>query len=265
MKIEKISDNQIRCTLNKQDLQERELRISELAYGTEKAKELFRDMMQQASYEFGFEAEDIPLMIEAIPVSAECLVLVVTKVEDPDELDTRFSSFSSDRDSEEDLDLEEDEHFEEELFSTLLQDEENVYEATLFEDSSAEKEFIPLPDAVAPANIIKSNKKSENVDSAPMPVFRIFSFSQLDDVIDLSKKIGTFYHGANSLFKDTEEEIYYLIMSKDDHTVEEFNKISNVVTEFGTLIRSNYATLSYFQEHFLLIQKGHTVQAFCNL
>ncbi len=29
-------------------------------------------------------------MIEAIPISNDCLVLVVTKVEDPDELDTRF-------------------------------------------------------------------------------------------------------------------------------------------------------------------------------
>ena len=65
MKIEKVNDNQIRCTLTKSDLIERQIKISELAYGTEKAKSLFRDMMQQASYEYGFEAEDIPLMIEA--------------------------------------------------------------------------------------------------------------------------------------------------------------------------------------------------------
>ena len=71
MKIEKLSENQIRCTLNKSDLAARQLKISELAYGSEKAKKLFQDMMQQASYEFGFEAEDIPLMIEAIPVSAD--------------------------------------------------------------------------------------------------------------------------------------------------------------------------------------------------
>ena len=51
MHIEKINDHQIRCTLNQKDLSDRELRISELAYGSEKAKALFRDMMQQASYE----------------------------------------------------------------------------------------------------------------------------------------------------------------------------------------------------------------------
>ena len=108
MKIEKISDTQIRCTLNKEDLVDRELRISELAYGSEKAKQLFKDMMQQASYEFGFEADDIPLMIEAIPVSAECLVLVITKVEDPDELDTRFSNFTPYADKEETIEEAED-------------------------------------------------------------------------------------------------------------------------------------------------------------
>ena len=94
MKIEKLSDNQIRCTLTRADLAARQLQLSELAYGTEKAKSLFRDMMQQAAFEFGFEADDIPLMIEAIPASSDSIVLIITKVEDPEELDTRFSKFA---------------------------------------------------------------------------------------------------------------------------------------------------------------------------
>ena len=81
MKIEKVNEQQIRCTLTREDLLNRELKISELAYGTEKAKSLFRDLIQQAAYECGFEAEDIPLMIEAIPLNAECIVLIVTKME----------------------------------------------------------------------------------------------------------------------------------------------------------------------------------------
>ena len=94
MKIEKINDNQIRCTLTHADLAARHLKLSELAYGTEKAKSLFRDMMQQASFDFGFDAEDLPLMIEAIPSSADSIVLIITKVEDPEELDPRFSKFT---------------------------------------------------------------------------------------------------------------------------------------------------------------------------
>ena len=94
MKIEKVSDNQIRCTLTRADLAERQLHLSELAYGTEKVKSLFHDMMQQAAYECGFEAEDIPLMIEAIPLSPDTIILIITKVEYPEELDTRFSQFA---------------------------------------------------------------------------------------------------------------------------------------------------------------------------
>lgn len=94
MKIEKVNDNQIRCTLTREDLEDRHIKISELAYGSAKAKSLFKDMVEQANYEFGFETNDIPLMVEAIPLPSESIVLIITKVEYPDELDTRFSKFS---------------------------------------------------------------------------------------------------------------------------------------------------------------------------
>ena len=94
MKIEKVNDNQIRCTLTRQDLADRQIKLSELAYGSEKARSLFKDMIEQANYEFGFETNDIPLMVEAIPVSGESIILLITKVEYPEELDTRFSKFS---------------------------------------------------------------------------------------------------------------------------------------------------------------------------
>ena len=93
MKIERISENQIKCTLNRSDLASRQIRMSELAYGTEKTRGLFQDMMEQASTEVGFDANDLPLMIEAIPVSMDCIVLMITKVEDPEEVDTKFSNF----------------------------------------------------------------------------------------------------------------------------------------------------------------------------
>ena len=94
MKIERINENQIRCTLTSFDLSMRNLNLGELAYGSEKARSLFREMIKKAEAEVGFEAEDIPLMVEAIPLSAESIMLVITKIEDPEELDTRFSRFS---------------------------------------------------------------------------------------------------------------------------------------------------------------------------
>ena len=80
MKIEKISDTQIRVTLNHSDLQNRDIKIGELAYGSTKAQALFRDMMAKAYEDFGFEAENVPLMIEAVPLSTDSIMIVVTKV-----------------------------------------------------------------------------------------------------------------------------------------------------------------------------------------
>ena len=44
MKIERINENQIRCTLTSFDLSSRNLNLGELAYGSEKARGLFREM-----------------------------------------------------------------------------------------------------------------------------------------------------------------------------------------------------------------------------
>ena len=100
MKIERINENQIRCTLSNFDLSVRNLNLTELAYGSDKARNLFREMIQRASNEVGFEAEDVPLMVEAIPMSNESVMLIITKIDDPEELDTRFSKFSQSEDEE---------------------------------------------------------------------------------------------------------------------------------------------------------------------
>ena len=94
MRIEKVNENQIRCVLTREDLADRQIKLSELAYGSEKAKSLFKEMIQQANFEVGFDVDGFPLMVEAIPVSAESIILIITKVEFPDELDTRFSKFN---------------------------------------------------------------------------------------------------------------------------------------------------------------------------
>lgn len=93
MKIERISDNQIRCTLNKEDLEGKETLLNELAFGSEKAKGLFRELMNKAATELGFEtSEDNPLMVEAIPVSKECLILVITRVDNPEDFREHYKN-----------------------------------------------------------------------------------------------------------------------------------------------------------------------------
>ncbi len=254
MKIEKISDNQIRCTLNKEDLLDRELRISELAYGTEKAKALFRDMMQQASYQFGFEADDIPLMIEAIPVSSECLVLMITKVDDPDELDTRFSKFSSDDDTfmdEDDADAYADEiinSFGE--LNTLLDDTDDSFFDT--------DDFIPLSETLSTNNTAAKTGTASSVSVQPS-LTKVYLFHTLEEISALASHISPRYSGMNTLFKD-KDGLYYLLLSKGNDSPEDFNKICNMISEFGIMQRTTYASAAFFQEHYETIISEHALQ-----
>ena len=94
MRIEKINDSRIRCFLSREDMESRQLHLKELAYGTEKARALFHEILNEARSRFGFEAENMPVMVEAVPLQDDSLVLIITKVDNPEELDTRFSNFS---------------------------------------------------------------------------------------------------------------------------------------------------------------------------
>lgn len=257
MKIEKVNDHQIRCTLTKADLADRELKISELAYGTEKAKNLFRDMMQQASYEFGFDADDIPLMIEAIPLNSECIVLVITKVEDPEELDTRFSKFAPSV---------HDEYEEDDLGSTLDSMLQSLSEGAddvldLFKKIHDNHLAEANADTLNGAN--QSRRKSANTANQPIGIdlTRIYGFESLNQVTRLAHILEPHYNGKNSLYKNEKASGYLLVVAQSDHTPEEFNKICNMLSEYGNPEKIASASEAYMEEHFEPVIRDKAVQA----
>ncbi|MEG1803265.1 MAG: adaptor protein MecA [Lachnospiraceae bacterium] len=260
MRIEKVNDNQIRCTLTKEDLADRQLKLSELAYGTEKAKSLFRDMMQQAAYEFGFEAENIPLMIEAIPLSTDTIILIITKVEYPEELDTRFSQFSpgSEDDSSDDDSLEP-------LEAPLLEGADDIL--GLFRKIRETKEQAEI-DAGSSKNT-SSTEKPETGKSAvpaePADLAKLFVFDRLDEVTKLSKVLFGFYNGMNELYHNDKDQKYYLFIHKSDHTPEEFNKVCNILSEYSKQERYTPARSAFYAEHYRTILSPSALQVLGNL
>jgi Negative regulator of genetic competence, sporulation and motility len=258
VRIEKISDKQIRCTLNKQDLSDRELRISELAYGTDKAKALFRDMMQQASYEFGFETEDIPLMIEAIPMYPDTLVLVITKVEDPDELDTRFSSFSDNPDElydDNDYDYEIEDSLNSSMDDGYITDDGDTLSFVPDIQEERETDFISLSEALGMEPRPKTPDTKISTDT-----IKVFLFKKLEDIAALAYRLDNVYNGHNTVYKDNAEGNYYLILHKSGHSPDEFNQICNITGEYGTPLKNTYASPSYFEEHFEPLVKLDAIQ-----
>ena len=232
MKIEKLNDNQIRCTLTHADLADRQIKISELVCGSEKAKSLFHDMMQRAHSEFGFEAEDTPLMIEAVPASSDSIVLIITKCDDPEELENRFSKFGA-----------------------SMHDLENRKHHVLDKLEGAD-EIIDLLNKVKEA-VAETAKQAAKKHE---PKIRLYSFSTLDCAIQASRLLADMYHGANTLYKDTPNDVYILAMAQSDHTLTEFNKVCNMLSEYGCLEKASPAVLAYLEEHCEVIVSENAVQ-----
>ena len=277
MKFERINENQIRCTLNETDLANRDLQLAELAYGTEKAKALFRDMMQQASYELGFEAEDIPLMIEAIPVNQDCLILIITKVEDPDELDTRFAKFSkpisidmdesqeessedSFDDSEEssddsdhaDSDNESSKKPHETIFDLLNEIDNGLEELASRKESSQKK-------------VNQPNSSTESKNSMISKLYRVFTFHTLSEVIKAATVLATQYNERNTLYKNSKTDEYQLVIYQMNNSTEAFANACSLLSEFGTREQGTYASICYLEEHFQPIIKDKAIQVLSKL
>ncbi len=254
MKIERISENQIRCTLNDVDLSARNLNLAELAYGTEKAKNLFREMIQKASNEVGFEAEDIPLMVEAIPLSNESVMLVITKMDDPEELDTRFSKFSPMSEDEDNL--------LNNLANELLEGADGLLKylkpsaeaATTKENGTEASE---LNRALCPP-------KEDDPNSSQAGQLRIYSFASLDQVADAAKVVAPVFCGESILYKNPKSGQYYLVIRRCSDSPD-FSKVCNILAEYGTKIHHDYATEAYYEEHYDIIIRKNAVIALTQL
>ncbi|MBD5552263.1 MAG: adaptor protein MecA [Lachnospiraceae bacterium] len=241
MKIEKVNDHQIRCTLTREDLLSRELKISELAYGTDKAKDLFRDMMQQAACEFGFEAEDIPLMIEAIPLNAECIVLIVTKVEDPEELDTRFARFAPS--------VNEDGEYGKDGYPEITDEVMDLFER--IHKSAAPREEAVIREAETPAQ--SASEKEEEV-------YRIFTFSFLGELTSLAHIFGPELVCENRLYKNEQKGQYLLVVNQRTLSAEAFGKVCNTISEYGVTTKAMQLGIAYMDEHYDCIIPDNALQ-----
>ncbi len=234
MKIEKINENQIRCTLTREDLDSHQIHLSELAYGTEKAKDLFRDMMRQAHNQFGFEADNIPLMIEAIPINADSIILIITKVEDPEELDTRFSKFSPSSQSSDEGELQID------GADSIIDIFRKLYEAKVKSETAKKK---------ADGKSAEDNTDNVSQTDAPLNLICLYQFPNLDAVIKAAHGLNDYFSGINTLYQESRNSDYLLVVHQSSYTPEEFNKVCNILSEFGKGQRFSRAGETHLQEH----------------
>lgn len=236
MKIEKVSDTQIRVTLNPSDLQDRDIKIGELAYGSMKAQALFKDMMLKAYEDFGFETDNTPLMIEAVPLSTNGIMIVVTKVQDASEIDEKLDAIGN-RPTHK--------SFKEALTSSILDLKESLEDLEMLDtDSTSEEDFSSKEDL--------SSKEASAL---------LYCFDTFNDVCLVSKYIESLYFGETSLYKFNDK--YFLILNKNEKANANKGILVSLLDEFGKRGKSSDLHEMFLKEHGHLLIDATAVDILC--
>lgn len=238
MKFEKIDENTISLTLKSDELKERNLKVSDLSYGSIKARTLLIELIKLADAEIGFKV-DAPLAVEAVPLKEGGIKLNITKVYNPDELDSRFSKFSPTKNEIPNIDL------------------FKVIEATIdrFEDSLKTSNIRGIED-IKTAGKLEITKENE--------IVYIFEFESIDKASDACRNIK-FFDYTSVFYKDEKNNRFFLVLSLkgnvSKNVISDFNKVCNMLAEYGKRAEGTLSiNQSYYEEHYKTIIKNDAVR-----
>ena len=288
MEMARVSDTQIRFILDKDDLQKKDMDFKDLAFSSDKANKLFKELLSIAQVSLGFELNGDPIVVEAVPLGDGRVMLMVNKVDKDDTRHDRLARLAS----LEDMDMSMFEHVEltderyedsDEDSDEILFDMEDDEEETDSDGDTVTVESEPSPETAkqktqeelnAVENLLRGIMNNSNRTSAghlkkdPNEKKRneaVFYFENISNVIAASHLVRGMYHSTNSLYKNEHEGRLYLYLMCDRDKEEQFRKACAALCEFGDPCRSTYATKHYLDEHFKLIRKDNALQTLSTL
>ena len=123
---------------------------------------------------------------------------------------------------------------------------------------AAKKDAIGPEDISGPLTSVSADEEED-----PKEVYelsRFFLFRQLDVLIRAAHVIDPSYEGSSSLYKNPDDGNYYLILRKENTPPELFNKVCNVLTEYGLAVDYMPGIRELFDEHMEVLAAGHALQ-----
>lgn len=124
---------------------------------------------------------------------------------------------------------------------------------------------------VSRSDRLSSESASSSQNKQPSPVqtesdsSRVYSFADLNHVIRLAHVVSGMPVGSNSLYKDPRAMDYRLIINCGQMSAENFNKLCNIFSEYGSYLKNAPCISSYLKEHFEPICLEHALQSLAEI
>ena len=78
---------------------------------------------------------------------------------------------------------------------------------------------------------------------------RIFSLDSLQQVMSIAAVTDARFQGRSALYKDGSSQKYLLVLTQGDSTRDDFDRVSNMISEYGSLQRAMPASRTFLEEH----------------
>lgn len=91
----------------------------------------------------------------------------------------------------------------------------------------------------------KQEKKGQEEESR----LRIYSFASIMDVAEFCSYVPTKTKVVSQLYKDSKQDIYYLVFTKSKLSKKDFAKVCSKAVEFGKYISDDPVRAAYLEEH----------------
>ncbi len=163
------------------------------------------------------------------------IVLIVTKVDNPEELDTRFSSFAPSVGSSENS------------ADSLPGSFEQLLHSITGTHKTGE-EAGPAQDTAPAGQTSDEMKEAMRKFRDYALCNRLYSFESMDRVMEAASRVSSSYTGESILFGRTGEYLLLLKM-KDVAEVSAMQHVLAAVSEYASMLPITYARQQYLEEH----------------
>lgn len=256
MKIEKINENRIKCTLSKSDLDARQLSIKELASGSGKAQKLISEMIETAGKEFDFHINNEPVIIEAAQLPDGEVHFYISKggtapILNHDAKDkTTFTITTSKETLESNIPA---------PTPTYAEAKEAIDHFFDFAKQQVLGKFAELPEVESgpmPAPSPIPMKKPASAPVLPEVLTRTFMYTSRYYAFKSLEALKKVYLGNVSVYENPNTSSYYVVIYGVPADADTFNRTCNLLTEYGAQLKLQCSNESYYREHYDLIYQG---------
>lgn len=229
MQFKRINENTIRCILTEEDMIEEGLRIEDFFTNKDKTRGFLEHIVKQAQEEVDYHASGDTLSMQVMPLPHNGLAITFSEQAEPS-FQNILGHLRSALEEFKDVDMEH-------LASGAAEPGKEQAD-----EKTAEK------------------KKAKEKQKTKPTFLNVFLFQNLSMLEDFCATIPEEYTIKSQLYKDPEQNTYYLILEKGRMSLKNISIVAMRAREYATLVSDQESFVAYCKEHFKCILKKGAVK-----